>query len=112
MDRARVPALVGASVLTVVTGISYCHNWHITSILRAATIAAWTIFAIADATERILGTLAEIRAERSADVAQLRADIIELRNAIETYGDQRHSDGIIDGLSKANAAQPQLRTVR
>ncbi|GAA2346476.1 hypothetical protein [Dactylosporangium salmoneum] len=100
MDRARIPALVCAAVLSAITGIAELERWHSEELLATAALGAWIIWAAAAATERIL-----------ADIANLRAEVAVLRTDIETYGDQRHGDGVIDGYHRAAPAKPHLSRV-
>jgi hypothetical protein len=83
---------VGAAIITATAIIATLDHWpDAAPALRAAAGTAWVLFAIVSGTERICGC------------------IDRLRQDIETYGDQRNSDGIIDGMNHADPPRSQPR---
>jgi hypothetical protein len=88
----------GLAILATIDG-----DWEtIAPLLRFTALGAWVILAINVATDRVVG-----------DVTSLREEVNQLRAEIDTYGDQRQSDGWIDREHAARSAptQPNLKRV-
>ncbi len=95
MTPSRISALLGAALLTVTALIGSLDHWDtFAPFLRNAAIGAWTLFVVVTCAERII-----------AEVKKLRGDI-------DTYGEQRHSDGVIDGMNRQVPTQPNLTRIR
>jgi hypothetical protein len=94
MNPARIATLLSASLLTVVAASASIDNWPAAQFLRTAAVGAWAIFAVHTSTDRILDAIAKLRGD------------------IDTYGDQRHSDGYIDGHARQVPAQPNLQRIQ
>lgn len=93
MSPARIATLVGAAVLTALATIGSIDHWALAPFLRTAAIGSWIVFAGATGTDHILGAIAKLRAD------------------IDTYGDHRQSDGVIDGMNRI-PPQPNLQRIR
>lgn len=95
MNPKCIAALLGASLLTAIAVIGSIDRWHsAAAFLHTAAVGAWIVFAVASGTDRIVDA-----------ITQLRADV-------DTYGDQRHSDGVIDGMNRVVPPQSTLRGLR
>ncbi len=87
--NTRTATLLLAGVCTAVATIATIDQWPGSAPpLRTATVGLWLAFLITTSTERI------------------RDDIRTLRADIDTYGEQRHSDGVIDGMANTIPTQP------
>lgn len=84
MSCARTTAIVTASVATVAAANATLAHWThgAAPALRGLTFAAWVTCVVIHYGEKIL------------------ADIAALRAAVAAYGDERHSEGVIDGLQQ------------
>jgi len=96
MTPHRIASLVGAAIITVLAAIATIDHWTgAAPALRTTALGAWIVFAIATSHDRTMDAIANLRAD------------------IETYGDQRNSDGIIDGMnhsaSQVNPPKPLRR---
>lgn len=95
MNPARTATLLGAAIITVVAAIGSIDEWPVIApFLRSMTLASWIVFALATSTDRIIDA------------------ITTLRHDVDTYGDQRQSDGYIDGMSHTVPQQPNLHRIR
>ncbi len=94
MTPSRISALLGATLLSTLAAIASLDHWDaVAPFLRTASLTAWTLFVVVTCTESAIN---EIR---------------KLRHDIDTYGDQRHSDGVIDGMNRV-PPQPNLQRIR
>lgn len=95
MNPVRIATLLGAAILTAVGTIGSIDGWGtLAPFLRAAALTAWVVFAVATSTDRILDAIGKLRTD------------------VDTYGDQRHSDGVIDGMQRAAPPQQTIRGLR
>lgn len=95
MNPTRIYTLLGASIISTTALVGTLDHWAaVAPFLRNAGIGAWIVFAVATATDRILDA------------------ITKLRHDVDTYGDQRHSDGYVDGHSRQAPAQPTLQRIQ
>lgn len=95
MTSSRISALLGAALLSTLAAIGSLDHWDaIAPFLRTASLTAWILFVVVTCAERIID-----------EIRKLRADV-------DTYGEQRHSDGVIDGMSRQVPAQPNLSRIR
>lgn len=111
MTPARITALLAAAGFTGVALLaSVDADWDIVApILRTIAVGAWVILAVGVSTDRVVGDVTNLR----GDVTSLREEVNQLRAEIDTYGDQRQSDGWIDREHAARpaATQPNLKRV-
>lgn len=93
MKPIRIATLAIAAILTTLATVGTIDHWPLAEFLRSTAIAAWVIFAGATGTEQILDAIDKARAD------------------INTYGDRRHDDGLVDGMHRV-PPQPGLQRVR
>lgn len=95
MSPVRIAALLCATLLTALAAIARIDNWaDAAHFLQTAAIGSWIIYAILTGTDRILD------------------DLKTLRTSVEDYGNNRHADGVIDGMNRAVPQQPTIQRIR
>ncbi|MGI5245037.1 hypothetical protein [Dactylosporangium sp. CA-139066] len=92
--HGRSAALITAVIITVTAVIATVDNWHgAPSTLRELAAHAWVVYALLACTDRVIDA------------------IRDLIDRVERHGDERHAEGVLEGIHNATppATPTQLR---
>lgn len=93
MTNRAVAALVGATIATVIAVIATIGQWPIQEPLDTAAGVTWILLTVVSTADRTASRIEQAAAR------------------LEQAGDDRHAEGVIEGMRRATPPAPGLRGV-